>query len=395
MKIRTVILAALLGLVAVNNSTAQSIIDGGGCGKQGYNLMWYLYSDSTLIIYGSGDMEDFTSMIPEAKRPWDYYRDLIKTVIIGDSVTSIGISAFAPSMLGNHSFTSVIIGNGVTSIGGSAFAHCYGLTSITIPESVTSIEDLAFGDCINLSSLTIYAVTPPVLILFPSSPYGTGVFLNVPKTIPVYVPCEAVPAYRDSAGWSDFNNYIGMGFTDTTFIFDTVCYGAVYNDNDFNITEGSGIYYRTMPSIYNCDSVICLTLAEYPFVPITQYADTIYYGETYDDANFTGLTDAGTYYDTLQTINDCDSIIELTLIVTGVGIAEASYELQVTSYEIYNMVGQLLLSLPSLRGTQCRSNPEIIDCFANARNDVNLPQGIYFIKLQTNKGTITKKLIKN
>ena len=50
-------------------------------------------------------------------------------------------------------------------------------------------------------------------------------------------------------------------------------------------------------------------------------SDSIYIGNSYD---FYGklLTAAGVYYDTLQTIHDCDSIIELTLTVTGVGIVE-------------------------------------------------------------------------
>jgi hypothetical protein len=48
--------------------------------------------------------------------------------------------------------TSVIIGNSVTSIGRNAFSNCSGLTSIVIPDSVTNIEYGAFELC---SKLTI------------------------------------------------------------------------------------------------------------------------------------------------------------------------------------------------------------------------------------------------
>ena len=42
--------------------------------------------------------------------------------------------------------TSVTIGNSVTSIGSSAFYGCSGLMSITIPNSVISIGGSAFRD---------------------------------------------------------------------------------------------------------------------------------------------------------------------------------------------------------------------------------------------------------
>ena len=96
------------------------------------------------------------------------------SIIIGDSVTSIGNDAFAKctslssitipnsvTSIGNYAFygcsglTSITIPNSVTSIGNYAFYGCSGLTSITIPNSVTSIGDGAFYVCTSLSSITI------------------------------------------------------------------------------------------------------------------------------------------------------------------------------------------------------------------------------------------------
>ncbi|MBQ8381151.1 MAG: leucine-rich repeat domain-containing protein, partial [Clostridia bacterium] len=52
------------------------------------------------------------------------------------------------------SLTSVAIGNSVTSIGSSAFWGCSSLTSVTIGNSVTSIGDSAFYNCNSLTSVT-------------------------------------------------------------------------------------------------------------------------------------------------------------------------------------------------------------------------------------------------
>ena len=51
---------------------------------------------------------------------------------------------------GCGSLTSVVIGDSVASIGSSAFYNCSSLTSIVIPNSVTSIGDYAFCNCYRL-----------------------------------------------------------------------------------------------------------------------------------------------------------------------------------------------------------------------------------------------------
>jgi hypothetical protein len=75
-------------------------------------------------------------------------RNQLTSLIIPDSVTSIGDNAFY-----NNQLTSVTIGNSVTSIGTEAFASNQ-LTSVTIPDSVTSIGQSAFAYN-QLTSVTI------------------------------------------------------------------------------------------------------------------------------------------------------------------------------------------------------------------------------------------------
>ena len=78
-------------------------------------------------------------------------REVIRSITIGNSVTTIGSRAFK----GCYDLVSVIIDDSVTTIGERAFDECPRLASLTIGNSVTSIGDNAFRDCESLASLII------------------------------------------------------------------------------------------------------------------------------------------------------------------------------------------------------------------------------------------------
>ena len=92
---------------------------------------------SEIVIPAKHNGRTVSTILPNA------FRDAskMKTIVIPDSVTSIGNLAF----YGCSGLTSVTVGNSVTSIGDYAFYDCSALTSITLPDSVTSIGNSAIN----------------------------------------------------------------------------------------------------------------------------------------------------------------------------------------------------------------------------------------------------------
>lgn len=201
------------------------IVDSGTCGD---NLTYTLDSNGVLTISGTGDMQN-------SSFGWD--KDLIKSVVINDGVTSIGQDAFyqctnltsvtipgSVISIGNYAFqecaslTSITIPNSVTSIGRNLFFRCIGLTSVTIGNSVTSIGDYVFNQCKSLTSITIPdSVTSIGISVFGSCSNLTEVdfsactdiptlndstaFSGTPESLVIKVPSSLVDEWKAATNW--------------------------------------------------------------------------------------------------------------------------------------------------------------------------------------------------
>ena len=164
-----------------------------------------------------------------------------------------------------------------------------------------------------------------------------------------------------------------------------ICLWESYNFRGKTYTA-SGTYYDTLQTVFGCDSIFKLILTVNPTYFVSDTA-TISYGNSY---NFHGklLTEQGIYYDTLQSIHGCDSIIALTLMVTDVGIKQwtmdnvqfiiypnptngklriENYELSMGEIEIYDVVGRVVETLHA-------ASLPVIDIS-------HLENGIYFLKI--------------
>ena len=175
--------------------TLGNIVASGNCGRDGSSVIYQLDDKGLLVISGNGEMEDFYFAL---RIPWYEKRTSIKTVIIKEGVTRIGVGVFQDCT----NLTSIVIPNSVTSLGegafhdtawynsqpngvvyvgkvvykyrgkmpanthivlkegtkiiaDGAFRRSMRLTSIIIPDSVISIGDNAFRECMSLTSVTI------------------------------------------------------------------------------------------------------------------------------------------------------------------------------------------------------------------------------------------------
>ena len=145
-----------------------------GDGEVSSNIQWKIEDldedglEDTLTISGEGDMPDYTSYEEE---PWYAYRKIIRHLIIGDEITSIGSYTFMCNNL-----QSIEWGSGITRIGDFTLSGCStmqklelpknlisigrysftfwtSLTELEMPNSLKILGDSTFSDCHNLTSV--------------------------------------------------------------------------------------------------------------------------------------------------------------------------------------------------------------------------------------------------
>ncbi len=263
----------LLGVVPMTGITAIAATQSGTCGDK---LTWtFNTSTGELKIDGTGAMYDY----PLVVRPWETYEANIKSVVIGNGVTTIGDYAFDRC----GSLTSVIIGNSVITIGEGSFRNCDSLTSITIGNSVTTIEGAVFYDCDSLTSVTI-----------PES---------VTTIETVFYECDSLTSIEVDA---DNKHYSSDSF------------GVLYNKKKTELIQypiGNKRTAFTIPdsvtkigdcAFYNCTSLTSVTIPD----GVTTIGDRTFY-------NCTSLTSV-TIPDSVTTIGDrtfydCTSLISVNI----------------------------------------------------------------------------------
>ena len=355
-------LRALAVIIVMLTAATARADDSGYCGDpsvhSGQDVRWsYNSTSQTFTITGTGAMENYN--LP----PWFLNSTFIKTVIIGNGVTSIGSMAFSlctsltsvtiPSSvtsIGKGAFLqcsalkSVVIPSSVTSIGESAF-YMSGLTSVTIPSSVTSIEPNAFYSCSGLTSVTIsssvtkigdyafqncgklrsvdipasvtsigemafYGCTSLTSVLILASElttYGDDAFDENANGRKIYVPSGSANNYK--AGWSSYSNDI-VGF-------DGFCGDPSVNDGKnvaWALTDEDGDVENIKETLTIVGTGAMATYAHnnFPWRNNRENIKTVVIGN--------GVTSIGDY-----AFNDCTSLTSINIPSSVTGIGESAF----------------------------------------------------------------------
>lgn len=302
----------------------------------------------------------------------------LTSLYIEDGVLSIGFCSFR----GCENLESVVIPNSVTIIDEYAFYQCRSLTSVEIPESLNTMNHEAFGDCSSLTSVIWNAVECSVEAKYPCFPncpiiefvFGEKVkiipvnccqnltslskiiipqsvisieekafnncsglkficcnalvppstlqsFTGVDKSIPVYVPCESVEAYKAASEWKEFSDIRCIDNAE-----------PVAEPVDEPVVEPQTTSVEiTWPASAEADSyVITITLNGEPFCTLTFDASGLLVNIEYANEggcksaglrsaianiggfryNVTGLSENTTYDYSVQTFNVLGSVID-------------------------------------------------------------------------------------
>ena len=131
----------------------------GICGGEGdgSNITWSFDTDTGLLKFeGTGKMANYgpDGAFPS---PWyDKYESQIRSVEIGEGITSIGSCAFYKCIY----LSSAVIPEGVTTLGDSAFSACRSLKEIYIPSTVEKIGTRTFSWFVGLEKITVSENNP-------------------------------------------------------------------------------------------------------------------------------------------------------------------------------------------------------------------------------------------
>ncbi len=226
-----------------------------GLEKDGDYYFYTKDSQTYLISYVGRDTE---LTLPEKHNnaPYTIYRNafkgctLLESVVIPDTVTTIGTQAFIDCL----SLKNVEIGSGVTTIESGAFTSCKALESITIPKNVTTINWT-----------------------------GAGIFQNCHalKTI----TCEA---YTQPSGWYTGSN--GLGWLGDNTPFNST---SVYFDANAKIIWNQSLASQGLSYTLNADGT------SYSVSGIGTCTDTeIYIPSTYNEKPVTGIANNAFEYNT-------------------------------------------------------------------------------------------------
>ena len=237
-----------LGLFSCDNEDYDkpTVVERGVTGS----LSWEFTGDYVLTIRGNGAIPDYTR---DSNAPWYSRKGLIKTIVIGDGVISIGDYAFFDCL----NITSITIPNNVISIGQYAFSNCKKLTDINISNSVKSIDQFAFSGCTELVNINI----PNGVVSIEETVFiGCHKLTNIDVALdnPAYTSKDGVLFNRDKTELKVYPNNKASYYTipHSVITIGIWAFASCTNIYSINITHGvTRIGYRAFSGCTNLESL--------------------------------------------------------------------------------------------------------------------------------------------
>jgi hypothetical protein len=235
------------------------------------------------------------------------------------------------------------------------------LPSITLPNSITNIGGYAFRKCYALTSVTNLNPVPVEIV--------PNVFDYVNQSACILeVSSSAVSVYQNAEVWKNFN-IKGSGFLVNTAV----------NNVKYGYTTGDGIYKANAIA-----TVSATAYSGYKFVNWTKEGVVVSTNNPYH-FNVKEEVNLVAHFETSVGIAESqlsESVQVYPNPTTG-ELTITNYELRITSVEIYDIYGK------KQKCTKARMHES-----ANVVDISEFRAGIYFVRIGTEKGIVTKKVVK-
>lgn len=175
------------------------------------NLTWTIDDAGTVTVSGTGDMTSLPWKDSPLSSPWNWThtRQTVTKCVIQPGVTSIADKAFDTCA----NLSQVIIPDSVTKIGASAFNGCRNkLKTVTIPSSVREIGKEAFYGCNQLATVKFEHTDPATIPSLGSGCFGWTVFYQLsPETTGIKIPsCKYYNDYITAPGWDVYKKCVAL-----------------------------------------------------------------------------------------------------------------------------------------------------------------------------------------
>ncbi len=286
---------------------------------------------------------------------WVLTSDSLLTISGSGAMENFNYSVGYPWYSYKSFISTLIIGNSVTNIGGHAFSGCSTLTSVSIPNSMTIIGRSAFSGCWKLTSVII----PDSVTSIGGSAFSGCrelILVTIPNLVTnivdgTFIDCIGLTSVTIGRSVESIGNYAFSGCRNLSSITCFADIPPILVPNSFD----------NVPD----DVTVCV-----PADALRIYQGSVWYSRF---ADMSGCAPVG-----ISEIDTEDATVKIYPNPTTGLLNIESEKLPIKSIVLFDIYGRKVFHSP----------------FSTFLNISHLPAGIYIVKIATEKGEITRKIVK-